>query len=147
MLQNKNYIHNTTPTPDENTVEHWQRVAADAVERAARMSRELVEAMDELERVAGGVDTLAGRLLRLTQSGRLDYRGIETVESAAYALLRLEDERDSARRGVCVLEAQGAPQSGETPLTRARRRGWRCFSDESAEADACNREWRVSDGE
>lgn len=134
-------------TPQADGVEYWRARAEDAQESVKRMSRELVDAMDELERVAGGVDTLAGRLLRLTQSGRLDYRGIETVESAAYALLRLEDERDSARRGVCVLEAQGAPQSGETPLTRARRRGWRCFSDESAEADACNREWRVSDGE
>ena len=134
-------------TPQADGVEYWRARAEDAQASVKRMSRELVDAMDELERVAGGVDTLAGRLLRLTQNGRLDYRGIETVESAAYALLRLEDERDSARRGVCVLEAQGAPQSGETPLTRARRRGWRCFSDESAEADACNREWRVSDGE
>lgn len=134
-------------TPQADGVEYWRARAEDAQASVKRMSRELVDAMDELERVAGGVDTLAGRLLRLTQSGRLDYRGIETVESAAYALLRLEDERDSARRGVCVLEAQGAPQSGETPLSRARRRGWRCFSDESAEADACNREWRVSDGE
>lgn len=134
-------------TPQADGVEYWRARAEDAQASVKRMSRELVDAMDELERVAGGVDTLAGRLLRLTQSGRLDYRGIETVESAAYALLRLEDERDSARRGVCVLEAQGDPQSGETPLTRARRRGWRCFSDESAEADACNREWRGSDGE
>lgn len=138
---------NCENTPQADGVEYWRARAEDAQASVKRLSRELVDAMDELERATGGVDTLAGRLLRLTQSGRLDYRGIETVESAAYALLRLEDERDSARRGVCVLEAQGAPQSGETPLTRARRRGWRCFSDESAEADACNREWRVSDGE
>lgn len=131
----------------EDTVEHWQRVAADANERAARLSREVADMMNEVERLSGGVDALAGRLLRLTQSGELDYAGTETVESAAYALLRLEGERDHARRGVCVLEARSAPESGATPLSRAARRGWRCFSDEWEEADACNTEWRAGDGE
>ena len=62
---------------------------------------------------------------------------IERLRKEAFALSawscreidRITDERDEARRELCVAEAMLSPRDDKTPRMEASERGWDCFKE------------------